>query len=67
MKTILLAAAALGLSVIGAAAECPGHMKQVLASTVDDETKTASVESDQTQTSTQTPVIVQDDQKAKAE
>ena len=43
MKTILVAAAALGLSVIGAAADCPGHMKQVLASTVDDETKTASV------------------------
>ena len=67
MKTILVAAAALGLYVIGAAADCPGHMKQVLASTVDDETKTASVDSDQTQTSTQTPVIVQDDQKAKAE
>ena len=67
MKTILVAAAALGLSAIGAAAECPGHTQQVLASTVDDETKTASVESNQTQTSTQTPVIVVDDQKAKPE
>ena len=61
MKTILVAAAALGLSVIGAAADCPGHMTQVLASTVDDETKTASVESNPTQTSTQTPPVIVED------
>ncbi len=67
MKTILLAAAALGLSAIGAAADCPGHTKQVLASTVDDQTKTASVESTQTPTSTEMPVIVEEDQEAEAE
>lgn len=41
MKTMLVLAAALGLSVSAAAAECPGH-KQTTTS-VDPETKVASV------------------------
>ena len=41
MKTILLIAAAMGLSISAASAECVGH-KQVNAS-VDTETKVASV------------------------
>ena len=56
MKTILLLAAAMGLSISAASAECPGH-KQVSAS-IDTETKVASVVK-------QTPV--QDAQTTKAE
>lgn len=42
MKTVLVLAAAMGLTVSVAAAECMGHNKQVNAS-VDTETKVASV------------------------
>ena len=43
MKTILLTAAAMGLAISAASAECVGHNKQVLASTTDTETKVASI------------------------
>ena len=68
MKTLLVVAAALGLSVVAASADCPGHTKQVLASTVDYQMKTASVEATQPMTSTpEQPVIVDNDEEAKAD
>jgi hypothetical protein len=67
MKTALIVAATLGLSIVSAAADCPGHMrKDVLAST-DTETKTASVANSSATTTAETPVIVTDEEKAKAE
>ena len=42
MKTVLLTAAAMGLAISSASAECMGHNKEVLAST-DTETKVASI------------------------
>ncbi|UVK37319.1 hypothetical protein LHFGNBLO_004334 [Mesorhizobium sp. AR10] len=48
MKTFLAIAAALGLSVTTASAECPGHSK--VQASVDTQTKTASVEKADTST-----------------
>ncbi|TGQ29829.1 MULTISPECIES: hypothetical protein [unclassified Mesorhizobium] len=44
MKTFLAIAAALGLSISDAYAECPGHSKVQASASVDAQTKTASVE-----------------------
>jgi hypothetical protein len=49
MKTFLALAAALGLSVSAASADCPAHSK--VQATVDMHTKTASVENADTSTS----------------
>ena len=46
MKTVLVLAAALGLSVSAAAAECAGHSK--VSASIDTETKVASVAKDAT-------------------
>jgi hypothetical protein len=55
MKTFLAIAAALGLSVSAASAECAYHHAKVTAS-VDAQTKTASVEKADTTADTQTMV-----------
>lgn len=52
MKTILLVAAALGLSVSGAAAECVGHTKTTAS--VDQQTKVASIANSNTLTTADT-------------
>ncbi|RJT41339.1 hypothetical protein D3227_05960 [Mesorhizobium waimense] len=49
MKTFLSIAAALGLTISAASAECPGHSK--VQASVDTQTKTASVEKADTSTS----------------
>jgi hypothetical protein len=46
MKTVLVLAAAFGLSVSAAAAECAGHSK--VSASIDTETKVASVAKDAT-------------------
>jgi hypothetical protein len=67
MKTILIVAAALGLSVPIAAADCPMHSsKQVLAST-DKQTTTAIVADNEAKPTVDTPIVIQKDEKAKAE
>lgn len=68
MKTVLLAVAALGLSVSGAAAECVGHTKttasvaqQTKAASVDQQTKVASVAN--TPTTAETPILKKEEAK----
>lgn len=55
MKTLLAIAAALGLSISAASAECPGHSK--VQASVDTQTKTASVAPADTATTADTQTI----------
>lgn len=65
MKTTILVAAALGLSVSGAAAECVGHTKTTAS--VDQQTKVASIANSNTlttadtATTADTPVLKKED------
>lgn len=68
MKTTILVAAALCLSVSGAAAECPGHTKTTAS--VDQQTKVASIANSttpataETATTADTPILKKEDAKA---
>lgn len=61
MKTTLLVAAALCLSVSGAAAECVGHTKTTAS--VDQQTKVASIANSNTPTTADTPILKKEDAK----
>ena len=72
MKTILIAAAAFGLLISGAAADCPGHVKKEVLASVDKEATTASVPMTEAATTADAetagaPAIVQDDEEAKTD
>jgi hypothetical protein len=68
MKTTLIVAAALGLSIFSAAADCPGHMKKDVLASKDTQTTTASVTNSSAATTTEAlPVVVQNDEETKAE
>jgi hypothetical protein len=71
MKTILIAAAAFGLLISGAAADCPGHAKKEVLASVDKEATTASVAMSKAATATTptagAPAILQDDEEAKTD
>ncbi|CCV06888.1 conserved exported hypothetical protein [Mesorhizobium metallidurans STM 2683] len=67
MKTTILVAAALGLSVSGAAAECVGHTKTTAS--VDQQSKVASIANSNTPTTADTattadpPILKKEDAK----
>jgi hypothetical protein len=67
MKTALIIAATLGLSIFSAAADCPFHMKKDVLASADTETKTASVTNSNAATTAQAPIIIKSDEKAKAD
>ncbi|RJG46318.1 hypothetical protein [Mesorhizobium sp. DCY119] len=62
MKTILVLAAAIGLTVSAASAECMGHSK--VNASIDTETKVASVSTADTSTATVPQTVKQQETKA---
>jgi hypothetical protein len=74
MKIALLIAAALGLSVSGAAAECAGHTnttasaeKQTTVASADKQTTVATATNSKAMTTADTPVIVKKEEAKESE